>query len=670
MRIFRFLPHGLAALLLTLVVVSSRAQSPDFAENNAAQWGTFASDSAAASIINSTARIKDGAQSLLFTTASGFDTGVKYPATPTLNFNAAAYNTLVFWEYPENTTPIGWQGNQPIVVITTGTGTIRLTAQSQMTPNFAWRLFKVPLAGGTGWTRTTTGTPNLASVRQIEIHHDTWDSGFRIWFDGVRFMNLNPNALPPPGPPPPPGVDPDVVRAKVLLYVLDPIMENFGGLRMHRVYGWQDPVTLAAQVRQDFLTSSHGRAAYDIVETVVADEYPRFQDGFQHNDTTFASDWSNRIFHNSTFDYVGFCNAHNIGVRVDAGEIDEVWLYAPPIGGMWESCMAGQGAYWINGPTYPAAGRQRAFVIMGWNFERGVGEAIHSWGHRAENIMVHSYGPWQANRSTTWNRFTLLDRDSPGMGGVGNVHFPVNATSDYDYANTRFVNSNADAWLLYPNLNNTTRSFNFHEWSPNNTDSQREYLNWWYAHMPHVPSRGPDYFLANWWRYLIDVDQFKGWDGNLYLTIGQPSVSVVSPANNTTITAFQPVPIRADAAVDGALGRVDFYISGIYQATDYLSPYTFSWSPPCNSPGAYTIVAKAYELQNGTEGVSAPITVQVACPPCIGDFNQDGGIDGGDITDFFAAWENSHPSADTNQDGGIDGGDVETFFIAWEAGSC
>lgn len=55
---------------------------------------------------------------------------------------------------------------------------------------------------------------------------------------------------------------------------------------------------------------------------------------------------------------------------------------------------------------------------------------------------------------------------------------------------------------------------------------------------------------------------------------------------------------------------------------------------------------------------------------CPADFNQDGGVDGGDVEAFFAAWENAGANADVNQDGGIDGGDVETFFAAWEAGGC
>lgn len=654
------------AVTVWVTAFAAAAQSPDFAENNASQWGVFASDNAPASVQNSTARVKDGAASILFTTQSGFDTGVRYPATATLNFDASAYNTLVWWAYPENTTTIGWQDNQPIIVVRTATGTIRLTPTSQLTPNFAWRLFKAPLAGGSGWVRTTTGTPDLSNVRQIEIHHDTWDAGFRIWFDGVRFMNLDPLGLPPAGPPPPPGVDPDVVRAKVLLYAMNPIMENFGGLRMHEVYGWKHPLVLAERVRQDLLASSHGRAVYEIVETVHADEYPIFQDGFQHDDESFASDWADRIFHNSTFDYVRWCNERGIGARVDAGEIDEVWLYAPPIGGMWESCMAGRGAYWINGVPYPEAGGERAFVIMGWNFERGVGEAIHSWGHRAESIMVHSYGSWTPDRSNTWSRFALLDRDAPGLGGVGNVHFPVNGQSDYDYANPRFVPSNADAWLSYPNLNDQTRLINFREWSPVDTDSQREYLNWWYAHMPHAPGRGPDFFLANWWRYLIDVDQFKHWNGNLYLTLGLPTVRIESPAPGETVTG--PVRITAAAEVDGAMGRVDFYIDGRYSASDYLAPYTFDWNP-CDTRGTRTIEARGYELQNGTEGRSFVISVASECG-CPADFNGDGGVDGADVEAFYAAWEAGHPAADVNSDGGVDGADVETFYAAWEAGGC
>lgn len=57
-------------------------------------------------------------------------------------------------------------------------------------------------------------------------------------------------------------------------------------------------------------------------------------------------------------------------------------------------------------------------------------------------------------------------------------------------------------------------------------------------------------------------------------------------------------------------------------------------------------------------------------PPCFADYNQDGGIDGGDVEAFFADWEGGNIGADLNNDGGIDGADVEAFFTAWEAGEC
>jgi hypothetical protein len=66
-----------------------------------------------------------------------------------------------------------------------------------------------------------------------------------------------------------------------------------------------------------------------------------------------------------------------------------------------------------------------------------------------------------------------------------------------------------------------------------------------------------------------------------------------------------------------------------------------------------------------------PVAFTVStCNPCPADFNQDGGVDGSDVADFFASWETGNEGADTNADGGVDGGDIETFFAAWEAGGC
>jgi hypothetical protein len=57
-----------------------------------------------------------------------------------------------------------------------------------------------------------------------------------------------------------------------------------------------------------------------------------------------------------------------------------------------------------------------------------------------------------------------------------------------------------------------------------------------------------------------------------------------------------------------------------------------------------------------------------AATGCVGDYNQDGGVDGSDIEAFFIDWEAGEGAADVNEDGGVDGGDIEFFFTRWDAG--
>ncbi len=653
------------------------AQFSDLAESNALQWGTFASDDAARVVSNDTARVRSGVTSIKFVTQSGFDTGVTFPAAGNANWNLASLsaNFLFLWVYGENQTPVGWQGNQPIIVLKSSNGSFQYEPTSQEMPNFAWRLIKVPLAGDANWIRTTTGNPSLSDIDQIEIHQDTWDAGFTVWYDGVRFASFTPGGLPPPGPPPPSGVDPDAIAPRVLLYICNPMMP--GGQRLNEFYGWGDPLALTDQIIEDFRVSSHDRARFEIVEVIDDSTWPYLDSGFQYTSESFQQAWANHDFEPGTFDYARFVSDHNLGARVDSGDIDEVWVYSFPGAGMFESAMAGKGAFWVNGGPYPDAGGDRAFVIMGWNYERGVGEAIHSFGHRAESTLADRvYGQWCQSRCNTWSRFALLDLDISGQGGVGNVHFPVNGEGDYDYANGRFVLSNADAWLAYPNLNNNTRSINFHEWSPDESDPQRQYLNWWYAHMPHVGSKAPDQYLANWWRYLCDVDQIKSGSASLYYATGEISTAIMEPACGTFVDSS--ARIVASAQADGALGRVDFYANGVYIATDTMSPFVWDWNTAPWPSGVYTVVAKAHELQNGTQAVSAPILVHIR-HPCPADLNTDALVDDADFVIFAGAYNildcadpamTSGCPADLNADSLVDDSDFVAFVAAYDALLC
>ncbi|MFO0848779.1 MAG: FG-GAP-like repeat-containing protein [Gemmataceae bacterium] len=582
---------------LRLEILAERVvPSADLAEGNIPSWTAFASDGATTAIAADPARVADGAESLRFATGSGFDTGVRLASGPD-PWDATRFRQLAFWALADNPHPAGFQGDQPVVVLATPTGSVTYTPAGQTLASGVWHRYHLPLDGGYGWQRAASGAPDLGRVTAVEFHFDTWDFGFTLNLDGVRFDDRAVDAAPPPGPLPPEGVTPGQVSPRVLLYAFDPVMENHGGRRLHEVYGWADPVSLTAAVLGDLAAASHGLYRPEVVETVVADEHPYFADGFQHTDAGFDAAWAGRDFHPAaTFDYPRFVREHDLAARVDRGEVDEVWVYAPPIAGTYESVMAGAGAYWINGPTQPAGAR--AFPIMGLNYERGVGEAIHSFGHRAEGTLDHAYAGLAGDPENAWRRFTRLDKDAPGRGGAGTVHFPVNGLSDYDSANPRAVPSTADDWLNYPTAAGATRTVTAAEWSPAGADPQREYLDWWYAHLPHAPGRGPDGRLNDWWRYLGDLDAFTG-GGDLTGADGSGRAWVTGVAAGEAVTG--PRAVRGEALVDGVVGRMDLYVDGAYRGSDTVGPFTFTLDPAGLAPGPHTVEVRGYDVQAGTE---------------------------------------------------------------------
>ncbi len=55
-----------------------------------------------------------------------------------------------------------------------------------------------------------------------------------------------------------------------------------------------------------------------------------------------------------------------------------------------------------------------------------------------------------------------------------------------------------------------------------------------------------------------------------------------------------------------------------------------------------------------------------ACPTCPADYDNSGGVDGDDITAFFADWQIG--AGDIDGSGGVDGDDIAYFFGRWQAG--
>lgn len=78
----------------------------------------------------------------------------------------------------------------------------------------------------------------------------------------------------------------------------------------------------------------------------------------------------------------------------------------------------------------------------------------------------------------------------------------------------------------------------------------------------------------------------------------------------------------------------------------------------------------------GEAGYQAPLWTSAGglacqgCAACAADYDQNGGVDGGDIGAFISDFEQGLTCADVDQDGGVTGADIGAFFVVFEAGGC
>jgi hypothetical protein len=313
---------------------------------------------------------------------------------------------------------------------------------------------------------------------------------------------------------------------KVVLVVQNPTMP--GGKKINQMFGWRDPVLLANSLVKHFKEASDSVVNYQIVETINASilftrYYGSYLSATQYVQLLQEPGWkslkaasdSGKIF----FDYREFVKYYKFDERRNKGEIDEVWVYTGPYLGMYESQLLGPKAFWWNSPPIKeGTALTKLLSVMGLNYERGVDLAFHSFGHRMESAMVQAYYEttglnWNPKRTnpTPWDLFTRIEKDVPGGAHVGNIHFPPNGKSDYDYGNTTLVTSYAENWFRYPFLLNQSSLVNVQTWIYQPGEPLAEgndhlgYLRWWYNHLPRYEGVS-DGVLNNWWHYTLDYE--------------------------------------------------------------------------------------------------------------------------------------------------------------------
>jgi hypothetical protein len=299
-----------------------------------------------------------------------------------------------------------------------------------------------------------------------------------------------------------------IVNVLVLSY--DPII---GGERTFReYYHWQDPKKLAEEYMSDILKSSHNLIKYNIVEWRDIHAFPAKADGFVYTPATYRAVMANPDSHHSPddADYYGIIKEQRIAEGINENVFEEVWIFGAPYFGFWESAMAGRKAFYINGNIFSDVGTSKAFVMMGFSYERDVAEMLHNLCHRSEATLSIAFSGWNAGAfRNSWERFAANVTQSHGEAVAGSCHYPPNALADYDYDNPTIVMSSADDWINYPILTGYKKQVNSDTWGgPNH---ERNYLNWWYSHLPHREGVAPDNKLNNWWRYIFEFNETVIW---------------------------------------------------------------------------------------------------------------------------------------------------------------
>ncbi len=297
-----------------------------------------------------------------------------------------------------------------------------------------------------------------------------------------------------------------ITRSRALVIVYDPVMDKSTGTTLSRHMKWHNTSDLITGFMADLLEVSKGLARYEVVQRIDMDEFPAKTDGFRYTPQTYM-DVLNRVTpprFPQEVDYHAIIKKFDILQRVARNEIDEVWTFGFPHAGFYESIMGGPGAFWCNAPPLAnTSASKRRFVIMGFSYERHIGEMLESYGHRAESIMERAFMKLSGD-ANLWRRFTRYEKVAPGKAACGNIHFAPNSQADYDWNNPTPVPSECHDWLLnFPNFKGDVRIVTASEWGSGDI---RAHHKWWFNHFPRVAGR-QNGIHNNWWQYVVSPQQ-------------------------------------------------------------------------------------------------------------------------------------------------------------------
>lgn len=309
--------------------------------------------------------------------------------------------------------------------------------------------------------------------------------------------------------------DPASKTNNLLVVCYDPVMPNHGGVTLSRHFQWNDPGVLTAKLIRHLYESSRGYLTLKVAGFTNLNAFPVKRDGFRYTEETYLEMWKDRskAHQPDGFGYAAMFKELNLVERVRKENITEIWVWGAPYFGTDEYAMKIPGDQlfhqtdnpWFYRP-YDIPDCGRTVWVMGFNYEVGEDNALHSFGHRCEGIlsMTVGRGVWsdRAGDTNAWSRFTRQADKFPKDAQVGNVHGGPNAKGGYDYGQTNIVMSAADNWLNYPDLSGPPKPVSADTWgAPHHLNFQR----WWLGHLPRNAGQ-TEGCHNNWWRYIADYD--------------------------------------------------------------------------------------------------------------------------------------------------------------------
>lgn len=226
-------------------------------------------------------------------------------------------------------------------------------------------------------------------------------------------------------------------------------------ISLWKYLNWKNPELLVKEYINAISVASKGLITYHVMrERTVINLYP-LQDGYQYTvEELLEVIQGKKPAHSpSLIDYKAILT-NEILQGVQRNEVDEVWVMGYPHAGLWESAMGGPDPYFINGgPIAQTESAGRRFVVMGFNYERGVGEMLESFGHRVERTLARAfdsdaylnwfyksvnYGVVPSPAGNEWEQF-LIDQ--------GTVHREAGAPAGQDYYWHKDIEEHHRRWL-------------------------------------------------------------------------------------------------------------------------------------------------------------------------------------------------------------------------------